>query len=173
MKRPPNSLKAHALALLARREQSRSELRSKLEAHARKLSLHAADATEAPEADERTDRHGLSAAQRDEVEAVLDWLVANRYQSDERFAESRIHARAGRHGQARIRMELSQHGLSLAPEAAQTLRETELSRAREVWRKRFSEPPTTPEERARQMRFLAARGFGGDVIRRVVGGRED
>ncbi|MBF9267222.1 RecX family transcriptional regulator, partial [Acidovorax cattleyae] len=32
-------------------------------------------------------------------------------------------------------------------------------------------PPETPRERARQMRFLAARGFPGDVVRRVVGGR--
>ena len=36
MKRPPLSLKAQALALLARREHSRSELRGKLLAHARK-----------------------------------------------------------------------------------------------------------------------------------------
>ena len=36
MKRAPLSLKAQALALLARREHSRAELRTKLLAHARK-----------------------------------------------------------------------------------------------------------------------------------------
>jgi regulatory protein len=30
--------------------------------------------------------------------------------------------------------------------------------------------PADAAERARQARFLAARGFGGEVIRRVLGG---
>ena len=51
-------------------------------------------------------------------------------------------------------------------------------RAREVWRKKFGAKSdgapdgvvTDAAERGKQMRFLAARGFGGDVIRRVVSG---
>jgi regulatory protein len=56
------------------------------------------------------------------------------------------------------------------------LKATELERAREVWRKKFdskTDAGSTPADKAKQMRFLAARGFGADAIRRVVSGRED
>jgi regulatory protein len=53
------------------------------------------------------------------------------------------------------------------------LRGTELARAREVWRRKFGVPPQEAAERARQMRFLAGRGFSGDVVRRVVSGADD
>ena len=49
----------------------------------------------------------------------------------------------------------------------QQARGTELARAQEVWRRRFGHPPADAAERARQMRFLAGRGFEGDIIRRV------
>ncbi|MBM3409617.1 MAG: recombination regulator RecX, partial [Betaproteobacteria bacterium] len=54
--------------------------------------------------------------------------------------------------------------------ALQALKASEFDRALEVWRKRFGEPPDSRESRARQMRFLAGRGFAPEVIRRVVGG---
>ncbi len=49
---------------------------------------------------------------------------------------------------------------------------TELERAQEVWRKRFGKPPGDAAERAKQMRFLAGRGFESDTIRCVVQGAE-
>jgi regulatory protein len=52
-------------------------------------------------------------------------------------------------------------------------RATELERATAVWQRRFGSPAAEPAERARQMRFLAGRGFEGDVIRRVVAGSDD
>ena len=51
---------------------------------------------------------------------------------------------------------------------AERLRATELERAQAVWRQRFGTVATDANERARQMRFLAARGFAGDVVRRVA-----
>jgi regulatory protein len=192
MKRPPLSLKGQALALLARREHSRAELRSKLLAHARKRAQAAADEVarsaspgprdpwDRPGPDE-PDTAGAEAAviafdadaARDEVERVLDELEAARHLSDARFAESRVHARAQRQGTARIRQELARHGVELDPETARQLRETELERARAVWQRKYGgTPPSEPAERARQMRFLAARGFAAEVVRRVVGGRD-
>jgi regulatory protein len=53
------------------------------------------------------------------------------------------------------------------------LRNTELARARAVWQKKFDHPPEDAAERAKQMRFLASRGFGGDTIHRVVSGGDD
>lgn len=182
MKRALPSLKGQALALLARREYSRAEMRQKLLAHARKLDaaaqgqaaadadplaafLRPADSTPSPEPREPED---LAA----EVDTVLDWLVAQRHLSETRFIESRVHVRAARQGQALIRQELARHGLELDPDTAQHLRDTERERAKAVWQKRFPEPATDPAGRAKQMRFLASRGFSADIIRRLVGGRD-
>jgi regulatory protein len=108
------------------------------------------------------------------VEELLDWLQANRYLSEERFVESRVHARAGRFGNLRIRQELAQHGVALDTEAAQQLRDTELERCRTVWVRKFGgAPPADAAARARQMRFLAGRGFNADVIRRVLQAGEE
>ena len=57
-------------------------------------------------------------------------------------------------------------------QAVAGLRSTELERAREIWRRKFGAPPADAAERGKQTRFLAARGFGGDVIRRVLAGAE-
>ncbi len=188
MKRPPLSLKAQALALLARREHSRAELRSKLLAHARKRAQAKAaeaareaafgplDPWDRPdETEPAVPAEGYDAeAAATEIDALLDELEAARHLSDTRFAESRIHARAKRQGTARIEQELARHGVQMDPDTTRQLRDTELERARQVWRRKYGgEPPTEPSERARQMRFLAARGFAGDVVRRVVGGRDD
>lgn len=53
------------------------------------------------------------------------------------------------------------------------LKTTEPERAFAVWRKKFGAPATTPAERAKQVRFLASRGFGGEAIARVVSGAFD
>ena len=166
MKRPPLSLRGQALALLARREHSRAELRGKLLAHARKRA--AWDAAEKGLAPDAFDAERGKA----EVESLLDLLEAARHLSDARFAESRVHARAARQGSALIRQELARHGVELDPDTARQLRETELARAHEVWRRKFGgEAPADAPARAKQMRFLAARGFAAEVVRRVVGGR--
>ena len=79
---------------------------------------------------------------------------------------------AGRLGAARVKQELQFKGLDPAAvaEAVAGLRDTEVARAREVWRKKFGEPPRDAAEHGKQMRFLLTRGFGADVVRRVVRG---
>lgn len=154
------SLKGRALQWLAQREQSRSELR-------RKLLPHAIAESEAEvAAQDGGDVVVLSPATR--VEAVLDWLEAHNYLSHERFAESRVHARASRFGNLRIRQELKQHQVALSPEAAQALKESELQRACAVLGRKFVAAPTTPAERAKQARFLAGRGFSPAVIAQAL-----
>ncbi len=159
------SLKGRALQLLAQRDQSRVELRRKLRRYA--AASRAAEGDSGSPADsevEPADRESEHA----EVEAVLDWLEAQRYLSAERFVESRIHARETRFGSLRIKAELAQHGLSLSPEAAHTLAETEAARAAAVRARRFSELPKDAAERAKQSRFLAARGFSPEAIHRLM-----
>jgi regulatory protein len=106
---------------------------------------------------------------------ALDELQAKGFINEQRVLESVLHRRAAKLGTTRIRQELQ--GKGLAPEAVleavEQLRATEVERAREVWRKKFGEPPLDANERAKQMRFLASRGFGGEAIRRVVSGGGD
>ncbi len=157
------SLKARALQWLAQREHSRVELRRKLLRVARQRPREGGEGGGA--ADDAQDAREVER----EVEALLDWLAAQRYLSDARFIESRVNARAARYGDLRIRQELGQHGA--VPDAATTerLKDSELARARAVWLRKYgSAPAAAAKDRARQMRFLAGRGFSGDVIRRVM-----
>ena len=153
------SLKGRALQLLAQRDQSRVELRTKLLRHA------AAEARARAESEPGED---AGDARQAEVEALLDWLEAHRYLSAERFVESRVHAREARFGNRRIRAELAQHGVTVSPEVARALAESELQRATAVRERRFPGPPCDAAERAAQARFLAGRGFSPEVIQRLV-----
>jgi len=164
--RPPPSLRARALQWLAQREHSRDELRRKLLAHARRHEEATAEQADAQP-------QGASAEPRPDpataVDALLDWLQARNYLNEQRFVESRVHAREQRFGNLRIRQELAQHGLELDDARAAALRQTELERARAVWARRFGTVAADAAGRARQARFLAGRGFSAEVIRRVVG----
>lgn len=142
------TLRTRALAILARREHSRAEL-------ARKLASFA----ESP----------------DEIETLLDELARRKLLSDERYAEARVHTLARKFGAARIENELRSKGVSdaIADSAMRAARDTEVDRARAVWRKRFGVLPQNALEKARQARFLAGRGFAFATIRAILGGRFD
>lgn len=139
------SLKGRALRLLAGREHSRAELQRKLSAHE---------------------------TEPGELAKALDELEAKGFINEQRVLESVLHRRSARLGASRVRQELQAKGLDpgAVAEAVAGLQDTEEARAREVWRKRFSGPPADAPERARQMRFLLTRGFGAEVVRRVVKG---
>ncbi|TWG84242.1 regulatory protein [Cupriavidus gilardii J11] len=143
MPRPPLSLKARAVGYLSRREHSRAEL-------ARKLAPHAESA--------------------EQLEQLLDSLERENWLSNARFAESLVHRRASRYGAARVMQEARTHQLDAEQlaELQTRLRATELERARAVWQKRFGVAPATLEDKARQIRFLAARGFSQAVIGRLL-----
>ena len=161
------SLKGRALALLAQREHSEPELRRKLLRHARAESAVAsAGGAEPHSADHQRGDDDENLTGR--VDAVVAWLRSHHYLSDERFVESRIHARVARYGNLRIRQELAQHGLALTADTAQALKDSELERATEVWRRKFGEPAADAADRARQSRFLAHRGFSAEVIAAVL-----
>jgi regulatory protein len=159
MKRPPRSLQARALGWLAQREHSRDELRRKL----RRVAL------QPPAGDDEADTvdcHEQDAAAA--VEQLLDLLQANGLLSNDRFIESRVRVRSPGLGTRRIQMELARHGLKLLAQPLQQLRDSELERASQLWKRRFGTPAQDLRERARQMRFLAGRGFSGEVIRKVL-----
>ena len=147
-KRSGLSLKARAVSYLSRREHSRVEL-------ARKLAPHA----DTPE----------------EVEALLDTLAREGWQSDSRFVQGIVHTKSPGQGSVRIIHTLRQQGISDAEVAKvrDQLKDTELERANVIWQKRFGAKEyagqtITLGEYAKQARFLSARGFTHDVIRRVL-----
>lgn len=146
--RPQLSLKGRALRYLSQREHSRAELQRKLARHAEEPA---------------------------EVARVLDELEQRGFIDHQRVADSVVHRKAGRLGALRIRQELRAKGIepALVATALEKVKATELERARDVWRRKFGEPAADAAGRARQARFLAARGFDGEVIRVVVLGRGD
>ena len=83
--------------------------------------------------------------------------------------------RRKRFGSQKIVHEMRQKGLSeeAIAGAREALKDSELESAREVWRRKFPEPPSNANEKARQMRFLQGRGFSLDTIRKVISGADD
>ncbi len=143
MARPRISLKARALRYLSAREHSRLEL-------ARKLTRHIQEG--------------------DDLDQLLDWLVAQKFLSNARFAESLVNRRAARFGSSRILSELQSHGLDdedVSPLRISLL-EDENERAFQVWEKKFGVAAASHEERAKQMRFLQQRGFSNSAIQYVI-----
>ena len=134
MARATPTLLARGVAYLARREHSRAELARKLSPHAESLEA---------------------------LEAVLDQLTGAGLQSDARFAEALVRVRGQGYGAARLKHELRQRGVSdaLVNNALEPAHASEAQRLFRVWEKRFGQPPTDLAERAKQQRFLAARGF--------------
>ena len=145
---PKLSLTGRALRLLSGREHSRAELQRKLAPH-----------EETP----------------DELAAVLDKLAAKDLQSDQRAIDSLVHRRSAKLGTQRLRQEMQSKGMDpqAVAQAVALLRTSEQARALEVWRKKFGSPASTPTERAKQVRFLAGRGFSGEAIALVVSGAFD
>lgn len=144
---PHQALRRRAIACLARREHSRAELVQKLAAHAQG-----------------------EAASSDEINAVLDELIAQGLQSDRRFAEGWVRSKAARFGAARLRHDLLAKGVA-AELVEAVLRNAcagdegdEAARARALWQHRFGQPASDVRERAKQARFLQGRGFSSAVI---------
>ena len=101
---------------------------------------------------------------------ALDDLEQHGLLSDVRTADALLLAKAPRYGSRRLKQMLQAKSLD-AELVSQTLvraRESEFDRARAVWLRRFGAPPTDPRERARQQRFMLARGFEASVIERVL-----
>lgn len=141
------NLLAKAVAMLSRREYSVHELQQK-------LSCYTSD----PEA----------------IQHVISRLQQENWQSDARFAENFISLRQEKWGNAKLLHALNAHQLptETLTVLVEQLKETELARALVVWEKKFKgERAQTPSEKAKQMRFLASRGFSADTIRKVLSER--
>ena len=156
------SLKARALRLLSLREYSRKGLAAKLaESEARWSKLGGDQVDQTPE-------YRIS-----QIEAVLDDFEARGWLSDERFAESLVRRRSERYGMRKIADELDKAGVDSKQSAKLlgALKETEFQRAYELWLRKYGVRAQDQKERARQYRFLASKGFGSEVVAKVIGGQ--
>ena len=142
------SLRNRALALLARREHTRTELQRKLAAQA-----------EDPQA----------------LIDLLDALTQRGWLSDARFAAALVHDKQAKFGTTRLAYELRERGVeaSIIREQLDGLKQSELDRARQVWQTKFGILPEDAKARAKQMRFLQSRGFSLDVIGKIMRGYTD
>jgi regulatory protein len=144
--RKPPPLKARAVALLARREYSRAELRAKLAAGDRTVE-------------------GLAA-----IDAVLDELAAQGYVSDARFATAVVGQKSGGYSKRAIAAALKASGVA-GETAAEALAGSEVDDHDAMvvlWRRRFGKAPTSDREKARQVRFLQSRGFSLSAILKLL-----
>jgi regulatory protein len=137
-------LKARAVALLARREYSRAEIRAKL------VASHDANPAE--------------------VDLVLDELVARGLLSDKRFANGVVARKRGTHSKRAIGAALKARGVdgeAIAEAIADRAIDDE-SAMIALWRRRFGTAPTDEREKARQVRFLQSRGFSLSAILKLL-----
>ena len=141
-------MRERALTLLARREHTRADLARRLEPHVEEAA---------------------------QLEPLLDELERRKLLSDARYAEARVHALSRKFGTARIERDLRARGVSeeMASEAARRAAGTEFERARAIWQRKFGSLPETLRERAAQARFMLARGFSMDIVKRILEGREE
>jgi regulatory protein len=136
-------LRARALRLLARREHSRAELARKLTAHAESRAA---------------------------LEQLLDALTEKRQLSDERYAEERARQLARKYGAARVRLDLVAKGVAAdaAARLAAAAGADDLERARAILARKYRTAAANAAERAKRARFLQGRGFGHEIIRRLL-----
>jgi regulatory protein len=139
---------------LGKREYSQHEL-------AQKLKTFAEDTEE------------TSAAEQ--ISAILEDFKKRGWLSDVRFTEQIVHARSYKFGASKIANELREKGISqdLIETAVSQVKDNELENATEIWRKKFKVAPTSRETWAKQARFLQSRGFGFDVIKKVLNSKHD
>lgn len=142
--KPERSIRNSALDILARREHTRLELKRKLKAKDFSTS---------------------------EIEELLEVLINEGLQSDDRYTESYVHMRRKRgYGPLKIKQELQQRGISseLVDVHVEFNDKIWLDTACQAYEKKFSAKILdSANERAKRMRFLQSRGFTGDIIQKT------
>jgi regulatory protein len=143
VKSAPVSLRSKAIGLLARREYARSELEQRLLA---------------------------KGASRQELSPLLDELIAQGYLSDARYARALAAQKHAGYSRRRIADELKSKGIARGDidAALATIEADDSAALRSLWQRRFGRVPADEREKARQVRFLQARGFALSAILKLL-----
>ena len=137
------SPKERAVRLLARREFARAEIEQRLVAE------------------------GFA---RSDIDTALDELATLGYLSDARYARALARQKAGRYSSRNIAKELRAKGVD-AQTIEAAMAEVEIDDAAalaSLWTRRFGHAPGDEREKARQVRFLQARGFALSAILKLL-----
>ena len=143
---PVLSLRGRALGYLSKREYSYKELEQKLKGYAE---------------------------EHDDVPALLEDFKQRGWLSDERFSEQLVNAKQSKFSSQKLAHELRGKGVAEDLVKQATSEVDDLENAKTVWQKKYGKLPTNRNEWAKQARFLQSRGFGFDVIKRVLNSTHD
>lgn len=126
---------------------------------------------------ELTEKLSLKFEQSSLVDQVINQLVSENLQSDERFAEAFVRSRIARgQGEVRIRMELRERGIR-TDMANQSIDGCDIdwsTLARDIVKNKYGEESVTDNrEKAKRMRFLQYRGFTYDQISHALVKQKD
>ena len=90
-----------------------------------------------------------------------------------RFTENFVQRKSQTFGVNRIAQELRKHelGQEAIAEQLSVLKHSELERAFTVWSKKFGSLTNDPKMLAKQIRFMASRGFDQEVIYKIIKGK--
>ena len=150
-----SKLRNKALRLLTTREHSREELMRKL---AQSKARRAQNESKVPP------------PAKDDISRLIDDLVAQGWQSDDRYAEAIVRRLTGQASRRFIEDKLAQTGIKkdVAQRALEALVQDENEAAKALWERRYGNVPSDDKERQKQIRFLLSRGFHlGDAFKIV------
>lgn len=143
-------LEGYALWMLAQRDMTRHSVKEKLAGYAQ---------------------------DRSDIDPVLDRMEELGYLDDRRFAEVYIRScRDSRgYGPMKTRFKLKEKGITndLIDEFLDDKDEAWVIKAREMRERKFGDIPTEYDEKNRQMRFLAGRGYSFDQIKKAFAKTEE
>jgi len=144
---PKISLIGRAIKYLSSRDHSQFELRKKLLPHANS---------------------------EEELDEVIKKLTEKGYLSNQRFTESFIASKSKKFGIRKITQDLQQHQLDseILKTEVEKLKASEPLRCFEIWERKFGQLTKEPNELAKQVRFLASRGFSHEIIMGIVRGKQ-
>jgi regulatory protein len=137
------TLRAYAIRLLARREYARAEFEQRLCARG---------------------------ATADEIRALVEDLIGQGYLSNERYAHAVVRQKASRYSRRRITGALKAQGIdgSAIDAAMNDVGVDDDVTLVALWQRRFGKPPADDREKARQVRYLQARGFSLSAILKLL-----
>lgn len=110
----------------------------------------------------------------EEAQHILNLLIENGWQSDERYCQNYVQSKANSgHGAMKIRHALRQNGISddIISAALETIDWFEL--AAEVYGKKYPQRSKDRAELAKRQRFMAQRGFSFAEIRYAQSAQEN
>jgi regulatory protein len=137
------TLRAQAIRLLARREYARAELEARLVSGGGDLA---------------------------EVRSTLDDLGAEGLLSDQRFARAVVGQKTGHYSRRSIAGGLKAKGVA-PDDIDEAMRDADLdddAALKTLWQRRFGQAPANDREKARQVRYLQARGFSASAILKLL-----